>query len=347
MLGLKLQGDSFDSRYLIADIEMDCEWPTERKVWFNPTSNPNSTVIMHRQPDNVWRIDYQLLRDQDSEAELEGGNIRRRIDAHLKFVGLNCSWRLLWKSLYQARTLSLRNYVHERVIFAGDAAHLVPIFGVRGLNSGLDDAMNLGWKLPYVLRGLASPRLLATYDRERRDAYQENISNAIKTTWFMSPPTDGFIIARDAILELATVNPQFRQLIDPRQSSFHRYRSEAILENPDCAYIGLPLSEVSLADGSNVHQWLGPEFSTIAVSPNAGAVETRHEEIDGVSVRHVTVPQSWLSGELDLRPGQLIFVRPDSYVSAFRHEGEASRTRDIIAGCLAGTRVAREGTHAG
>ena len=322
-LGLRLEGNSYDSRYLIADIEMQCDWPTERKVWFDPASNPGSTVIMHRQPENVWRIDYQLRPEQDSEAELQDEQIRQRIATHLAFVGLNCDWRLLWKSLYQARTLSLRHYVHGRVIFAGDAAHLVPIFGVRGLNSGLDDAMNLAWKLAYVLKGITAAPLLASYDKERKDAYEDNIASAIKSTWFMSPPSEGFVLARDAVLELATRFPQFRPLIDPRQSSAHRYRSAAILENPDCALIGWPLPEVRLADGRSIHEWLGPEFSTLSVADASSEVSIRDRIELGIGVRQIELPGRLLppSG-LALRPGQIVVIRPDSYVAACAVSGD-------------------------
>jgi 2-polyprenyl-6-methoxyphenol hydroxylase-like FAD-dependent oxidoreductase len=65
---------------------------------------------------------------------------------------------MLWSSMYNAKCLTLPDYRQGRVLFAGDAAHLVPIFGVRGLNSGLDDAGNLAWKLALVLQGRAAER---------------------------------------------------------------------------------------------------------------------------------------------------------------------------------------------
>ena len=68
----------------------------------------------------------------------------------------------------QGHCLCLERYRHGRVLFAGDAAHLVPIFGVRGLNSGFADADNLGWKLAYALRGLADESILDSYDGARR-----------------------------------------------------------------------------------------------------------------------------------------------------------------------------------
>ena len=322
-LGLKLEGLSFHSRYLIADIRMRCDWPTERKVWFDPVSNPGSTVIMHRQPDDIWRIDYQLRPQDDSERELQEERVRERVTAHLKMVGLPDEWTLIWKSLYQARALSLPKYVHGRVLFAGDAAHLVPIFGVRGLNSGIDDAGNLGWKLALILNGLADESLIASYDKERHDAYLENIENAIKSTWFMSPPSDGFVLARDAALELATRYRQFSALIDPRQSSAHRYRSDAIVENPACPLVGLPLPECRLADGASVYQYLGPGFSTLRIVARDKVAAT-DRACDGVPVRDIEIPAALLPPEkLGLAPNAAVLVRPDGYVAAFSQSNVA------------------------
>ena len=319
-MGLKLEGASFHSRYLIADIKMHCDWPTERKVWFDPRSNPGSTVIMHRQPDDIWRIDYQLRPEDDSERELQESRVRERVAAHLAMVGLTGQWTLIWKSLYQARALSLQRYLHGRVLFAGDAAHLVPIFGVRGLNSGIDDACNLGWKLALVLNGLAAESLLESYNKERHDAYLENIENAIKTTWFMSPPSDGFVLARDAALELATRHTQFSTLIDPRQSSAHRYRSTAVAENPTCPLIGLPLPESRLVDGTSIYRYLGAAFSTLRVAVRKGDIATTDRESDNVAVRDVEIPANLLPPEkLGVAPNDALLIRPDGHVAAFSH----------------------------
>ncbi len=307
-LGLKLEGKSYEGRYLIADIEMACDWPTERKVWFDPVSNPGSTIIMHRQPDDVWRIDYQLLEHEDGEEALREENVTARIAAHLAMVGLTGPWRLLWRSLYRAHTLSLADYVHGRVIFAGDAAHLVPIFGVRGLNSGFDDAMNLAWKLDLVIRGEAPASLLDSYTQERRGACLENIENATKSTWFMSPPSDGFALVRDATLELATEHPQFRVLIDPRQSSAHLYRSDAIDGDSSSPWIGLPLPECRTADGRSLHELIGPGFSAI----HAGA------ELNEPGTLCLP-PSDPAISVLQLKEHQRMVIRPDLYVARVIH----------------------------
>lgn len=105
------------------------------------------------------------------------------------------------------------------MIFAGDAAHLVPIFGVRGLNSGMEDAETLAWQLAAVLRGGADSSLLAAYSAERHAAWRQNVENAGKSTLIMSPGTRGHRHTRDAVLALSGEQPQFSHLLNPRQSS--------------------------------------------------------------------------------------------------------------------------------
>ena len=313
-LELSLEGASFERRYLIADISMACDWPVERKVWFDPASNPGSTIIMHRQPDDVWRVDYQLLPHEDGEEALREENVRARIAAHLEMIGVRGPWRLLWRSLYRAHTLSLRDYVHDRVIFAGDAAHLVPIFGVRGLNSGIEDAQNLAWKLALVLRGLAPGGMLSSYTDERRAACLENIASATKSTWFMSPPTDGFALARDAVLELAVNHPSFRVLIDPRQSAPHRYRSSAI--GPETSpLVGHPLPDVKLDDGAWLHDVLGSGFAVVRFTSSAArAVQSCADH--GPAYLEVEIAGNDRAAQaLNVRAGEWLLVRPDGYVA--------------------------------
>ena len=230
-MGLKLHGTAYESRYLIADIKVaGADWPVERHVWFDPPSNPGSTVILHVQPDGIWRVDYQLRDDEDADEALADANVTARLQAQLDMMGVRAPWQMIWKSVYKALALSLDSYRHGRVLFAGDAAHLVPIFGVRGLNSGIDDAHNLGWKLAMVARGEAPDALLDSYSHERRRATRENHEQATKSTWFMSPPGPGFKLMRDAVLSLAVDHPWASTLINPRQSSAHVYDDSPVIQ---------------------------------------------------------------------------------------------------------------------
>ncbi len=89
-------------------------------------------MLIHRQPDDLWRIDYQLRPGEDEAEALKEASIRARVSAILKDVGHEGAWELEWWSIYSANTLCLDDYRHGRVFFIGDCAHIVPIFGVRG-----------------------------------------------------------------------------------------------------------------------------------------------------------------------------------------------------------------------
>jgi 3-(3-hydroxy-phenyl)propionate hydroxylase len=309
-LGLALEGTSYEGRYLIADIEIKSQRPVERRVWFDPPSNRGSTVIIHIQPDDIWRIDYQLRDEEDAEEALREENVRARIQSHLDLIGERSPWRLHWRSLYRAHCLSLPCYRHGRVLFAGDAAHLVPIFGVRGLNSGIEDAHNLGWKLAMVLNRKASPALLGSYDIERRAATMENIAQATKSTWFMSPPTAGFKLMRDAVLTLAVDQPFVRPLINPRQSAPFVYPASPLstldVESGGWAP-GAPLPNLPVGGGAHLHRRLNPRGFTLLTSDPTDGARTWAANTDNV-VTVANLPK----GAADAA----YLVRPDEHIAA-------------------------------
>jgi 3-(3-hydroxy-phenyl)propionate hydroxylase len=223
MLGLRLRGENYEGKYVIADVRMDHDFPTERRAFFDPASNPGGTILIHKQPEDIWRIDYQL-RDGESEAEaLLEDSIRNRVGAILADIGHNKPWDLEWWSIYSANTLLLDEYRHGRIFFIGDSAHIVPIFGVRGLNNGIADAHNIGWKLGRVLAGEAGEDLLDSYSPERRGATLDVFANAKKSTRFMTPPSRGWRLTREAALSLSLKHEFPRGLANPRQMQPYTY----------------------------------------------------------------------------------------------------------------------------
>lgn len=223
-LGLKLEGASYEGQFVIADIRVDLPLPTERLAFFDPDWNPGNTILMHREPQGIWRLDYQLPPGESPEDALRPESLRRRIDAQLAMIGHpGIPWELDWCSVYSARALTLPDYVHGRVLFAGDAAHLLPIFGVRGANTGFQDAQALAWRLALVTRGVAPASLLQSYSSERVGAAREIIDEAGKSTGFMAPPSRGFRLLRDAVLSLSLTQPFVGPLYHWRTSRPHEY----------------------------------------------------------------------------------------------------------------------------
>jgi len=232
-LGLKMAGASYEGLFVIADIQIDLPYPTERQAYFDPDWNPGNTILMHREPHGVWRVDYQLPAGETPEQALQPESLKARIDAQLAMIGhAGVPWAMDWCSVYSARTLTLPEYVHGRVLFAGDAAHLLPIFGVRGANTAFQDAQSLGWQLAFVVKGLAGRSLLGNFSAERVGAAREIIDEAGKSTRFMTPPSRGFRLLRDAVLSLSLSQAFVRPLYHWRTSRPHAYRHSA-LNSPD------------------------------------------------------------------------------------------------------------------
>jgi 3-(3-hydroxy-phenyl)propionate hydroxylase len=339
--GLQLEGMQYEGRYVIVDIEQQTRRPVERLAWFDPPSNPGSTILMHRQPDNVWRIDYQIADHEDAAQAVKPENVLPRVEAHLDMIGETAPWKPLWISIYNAKCLTLPAYRSGRVFFAGDAAHLVPIFGVRGLNSGLDDAGNLAWKLALALRGDAPHALLDSYSSERVRAARENIAFGAKSTEFMAPPHRGFTLMRDAALRLALAAPRVRALINPRQSSPVEYRESPLNQSePRGAFgggarAGMPAPEAKLRTQQgegHLTQLFGHGFVVLQFSNEPAPPASLQRIYDamparGAAARLVRVAargapdsatvvdelgQAWQ--RYDAGEGALYLIRPDGYV---------------------------------
>jgi 3-(3-hydroxy-phenyl)propionate hydroxylase len=328
-LGLQFEGNQYEGRYVIVDVVQKSRRPVERLAWFDPPSNPGSTLLMHRQPDDVWRIDYQLRDDEDAAEALKPENILPRVRSHLQMIGETEPWELLWASMYNAKCLTLPAYRHGRVLFAGDAAHLVPIFGVRGLNSGLDDAANLAWKLALVLEGAADAALLDTYSQERVQAARENIAHGAKSTEFMAPPDFAFRLMREATLRLALDEPAVRSLINPRQSAPVAYGSSALNAAEQGTWAsaqaapGQPAPEALLAGpGGAFHltQCFGTDFTCLVFGDGALPHALADLASQGIAVLDIA-PEADTHGQARTRYGLagdaatgLVLVRPDGYV---------------------------------
>lgn len=272
-LGLRFSGSQYEGTYIIVDVHLKSDYPTERRAWFNPPSNPASTILMHKQPDDIWRVDYQLRDGEDPVEAQKPENVLPRVRAHLEWIGETGEWQPVLISAYKANCLTLDKYNHGRILFAGDAAHLVPIFGVRGMNSGIDDTHNLAWKLAYVLKGHAKPSLLDTYSDERVHAARENIRHASKSTEFMAPPSHAFYLMREAALSLSTQDPFFSTLSNPRQTSAISYAGSRLTQQAEGANAGpLPgnvLPECPIErDGlpGYITELLGTRFTLLALS---------------------------------------------------------------------------------
>lgn len=322
MMGLDFEGRVFRDSFLIADIRMlGDSFPTERWFWFEPSHKAGASTLLHRQPDDIWRVDFQIGWDVDRAEELRPGNVRRRLDAML---GPEVEYELVWTSIYTFQCRRMKRFRHGRVIFAGDSAHQVSPFGARGANSGMQDVDNLGWKLGMVIRGEAPDRLLDSYDEERRFGADENILNSTRATDFITPKSKTSHVFRNAVLGLAERYDFARPLVNSGRLSV------------PCTYDGLSLTGVDALPGGPARtrpgspcpdaplgncyllNGLGGGFTLLAI--DAEVPESLTEA--GVTVRSLSVSASEdPTGALAERylggaAGAVYLIRPDQHVAA-------------------------------
>lgn len=296
-MNLLMEGASYEGRFVIADIRIDLPLPTERLAFFDPSWNPGNTILMHREPHGIWRVDYQLPAGEDPEDALKPESLKARIDAQLEMIGFGGTpWEMDWSSVYSARALTLPSYVHGRVIFAGDAAHMLPIFGVRGANTGFQDAQGLGWRLAMVAKGAASPSLLDSYSSERVGAAREIVEEAGKSTRFMAPPTRGFRLLRDAVLSLSLSQPFVGPLYHWRTSRPHEYGQSPLNSVGDDNLLfkagpahGAPPANVRFAADSYLLDHLGGGFDLLYFSDGQPIPAELRQVVDQVRARGIGV----------------------------------------------------------
>jgi len=346
MLGLRLHGDNYEGRYVIADVRMAHDFPTERRAFFEPAANPGGTVLIHRQPDDIWRIDYQLRAGESEEDALKESSIRARVGAILEEIGHKGDWDLEWWSVYSANTLCLDDYRRGRVFFVGDSAHIVPIFGVRGLNNGMADAYNIGWKLGYVLAGNADPKLLDSYSPERRGATLDVFANATKSTRFMTPPTRGWALVREAALSLAGKHEFARKFADPRQMQPYTYGGSPItcFARNDAAFARGPVSgalaaNARLSDGSYLLDHAGAGFSGVffvdeTLRAESDALFARLRALDLRFTSVALDASSEVAPVYDAQPGTFYLLRPDLHVAGRWRRFDPDEIAGALRTCL-------------
>ena len=257
-IGMDFDGYTFDDRFLIADVAAALPFSNERHFHFDPPWNPGRQVLIHPQPDGVWRIDWQVPPETDADAERSSGRLDRRIRA---VIGEGTPYELVWVTGYRFSQRLADALRDRRVFLAGDAAHVMSPFGARGLNSGVADAENLAWKLAWVLRGEAPDALLDTYDAERRPVASHNLAVTDGTMRFMAPhgPLRG--AWRDIVLRMAPRSAWFRRRVNSGRLAEPATYEPSPIVAPGHGWVA---PDLRLDDGVRLHEHLGSAFVVVA-----------------------------------------------------------------------------------
>jgi 3-(3-hydroxy-phenyl)propionate hydroxylase len=359
MMNLEIDGKIFKDRFLIADVVMKAEFPHERWFWFDPPFHPGQSVLLHRQADNVYRIDFQLGWDADPEEEKKPENVIPRIKAML---GDDREFELEWVSVYTFQCRRMNSFTHGRVLFVGDAAHQVSPFGARGANSGIQDTDNLCWKLKLVIDGKAPASLLDTYSDERVFAADENLLNSTRSTDFITPKSKMSLTFRNAVLTLAREHAFARALVNSGRLSVPSVLTQSRLNTPDTAAFAGDMVPGAAMDDAPVQcggqdSWLldgvGNQFTVLVYSTDVAAIDAEtiqalkamaHQPIPlqvvlispntGVApkgLRLITDHKGRYAERFDAQAGTVYLVRPDQHVAARWRSFDADAVQAALA----------------
>ena len=341
ILGLDIEGKVFQDRFLIADVVMKADFPAERWFWFDPPFHPNQSVLLHREADNVWRIDFQLGWDVDLEEEKKPENVIPRIQAML---GSDREFTLEWVSVYTFQCRRMNDFRYKNIFFVGDAAHQVSPFGARGANSGIQDADNLAWKLNLVIQGKAPASLLDTYSEERVFAADENIMNSTRSTDFITPKSAISKLFRNSVLELAKEYPFARSLVNSGRLSVPSYLYQSSLNTQDQDQFsgmmipGAPVDDAPISF-SGEDRWLlrqlGDGFSALIyiendldvdllnsiAQVNAAGIKLKLIIVSSKNLQHSSYPilidvKGLFKKRFDATSGTVYLIRPDQHIAA-------------------------------
>ena len=369
MLGLDVEGQVFRDRFLIADVVMKADFPAERWFWFDPPFHRHQSALLHKQADNVWRIDFQLGWDADPEEEKKPERVLARIRAML---GDERPFELEWVSVYTFQCRRMQRFRDGRVIFVGDAAHQVSPFGARGANSGIQDADNLVWKLRLVQAGVAPEALLDSYGSERIAAADENLLNSTRSTDFITPKSEASRLFRDAVLDLARTQPFARKLVNSGRLSVPAVLQDSPLNTPDEAEFagwmvpGAPADDAPVvvggADGwllpllggrfqllvyvDDAACWAPPSLLAGSGVPAIEVIAVTGSPAPVPGVRSAFDAKGRFAQRYDARPGSAWLLRPDQHIAARWRRVDAADMQAALRRALGAASAAAQLPHA-
>ncbi|HEY1948328.1 MAG TPA: FAD-dependent oxidoreductase [Bryobacteraceae bacterium] len=319
-LGVGFEGETWKSeRMLIGDVQTD---ELDRDHWHSWLSTELGGLALCPLPStNSFQLQAMIGPDEPEQPSLE--RLQQIVDERAPGMGIRLH-HATWLSLYRANVRMVDRYRVGRVFLAGDAAHVHSPAGGQGMNTGIQDAYNLGWKLSAVLRG-APAALLDTYEEERLPV----------AAWMLGVTSR---LHRDSLhgdVKNAQRGPETLQLgISYHENSLAREERS----NPGTVQAGdrAPDSPCQNPDGTSARLFdifRGPHFTLLGFGAFNRTIFSEIQQVYGgeVCTYAVTDVDSHAHRAYDIQNDALVLVRPDGYIGLMTDGASAKGLREYLA----------------
>jgi 2-polyprenyl-6-methoxyphenol hydroxylase-like FAD-dependent oxidoreductase len=314
-LGFRFEGSTFEEHFYVADAKVDWNknYGTDLDIC---TSKDTLAIFFPMKGDQRFRIVGTLPKNRSADQEILMDEIEYRIKNDSK-IPLEIS-DIRWFAIYKVHSRMTNAFVDKRCMIAGDAAHIHTPAGGQGMNTGIQDAYNLAWKLALILKGQAKPALLDSYNEER----MANAKNLLKTTdnYFKLEGGGGAMMAFVRQYILPTLMSIVMQVEFIKRKIFLIFSQTGITYKENSLKIDSKIAKINAGDrmpyfmidqSSSIYDLLKqPSFHLIGF----GKASNTATDINGVDIRNIQLPKA---------PGHIfgnnndfyVLVRPDNYIA--------------------------------
>jgi 3-(3-hydroxy-phenyl)propionate hydroxylase len=358
-IGSDLGGSTYDKRWLIIDLASTKERLRQTRV----ACNPRRPYLALPGPAGLRRYEFMLHDDETDEIATSPDFVRKL----LAESGPDADEPIERRQVYTFHARIVDKWRSGPVFLAGDAAHLSPPFAGQGMNSGVRDAQNLGWKLASVIRGAIGPGLLDTYQMERSPHAKALVQLSINIGHVMMPASPLHAWLTQAAFRLMNFAPKLKSYFaEMKYKPKPFYKSGFLVDdNSDAGVVGRMLPQPMVESASQklflLDELFGQDFALLVYGPSAQATLSLADSLDfGIpSLRKVAVLPSDYNPDPGIKsPGvvvrdigngfgnfrsaigdYVILVRPDRYIAAAATSepggvtAMADRVRALVESC--------------
>src|SRR5690606_22678609 len=289
-LGIAFEGETAPNQWIVIDLENDPLATPHIYLCCDPVRPYVSAALPH----GIRRFEFMVMPGETQEELSKPENIAKLLS---KVLPSTDGIEVIRQRVYTHNARIADKFRVDRILLAGDAAHIMPVWQGQGYNSGMRDAFNLAWKMALVVQGKAGPALLDSYQIERKDHAKAMIDLSVMAGHVLAPPKKWQGFVRDGIAyALNYIKPIKQYLLEMRFKPMPKYHDGVLLSNgAKNSPIGKMFiqPQVQLASGETVllDEVIGNDFAIIAwgVDPKWGLSPETLQQWKTLGVKFIQV----------------------------------------------------------